>query len=74
MMNDDHPEPASPRLLVVTSPATDRCQADTRHRLERWLTVNDVAKSDIGDVVLAASEALRTSSATPTARTPSPGR
>lgn len=57
-MNDDQLEPRAPHLLVVTSPATDQCQADTRHRLERWLVANHVAKSDIGDVVLASSEAL----------------
>jgi anti-sigma regulatory factor (Ser/Thr protein kinase) len=57
-MNDDRHEPSDSQLLIVTSPATGKCQADTRHRLERWLEAHDVAKSDIGDVVLASSEAL----------------
>jgi len=54
----EHPATNAPRLLAINAPATDQSQADTRHQLERWLLANHVAKSDVGDVVLAASEAL----------------
>jgi anti-sigma regulatory factor (Ser/Thr protein kinase) len=58
MSPGEHPATSVPRLLAINAPATDQSQADTRHQLERWLVANHVAKSDVGDVVLAASEAL----------------
>jgi anti-sigma regulatory factor (Ser/Thr protein kinase) len=58
MRPGEQPATSAPRLLAINTPATDQCQADTRHQLERWLVANHVATSDVGDVVLAASEAL----------------